>query len=52
MACLKCNSLEAQMHHEDYNNPMLVFWMCPECRVQYHKEINQTDRRQAQESRP
>jgi len=35
--CEKCGSPESQMHHEDYNRPTDVTWLCRECHLDHHK---------------
>lgn len=30
--CNRCNALcKPQAHHEDYNNPLIVIWLCVKC---------------------
>ncbi len=47
--CEWCGETEKiQAHHEDYNYPMDVTWLCPKCHGQRHREIN-AERRDNQE---
>lgn len=34
--CVKCGSLKAEMHHEDYDKPMEVIWLCKPDHVLLH----------------
>lgn len=36
--CIICNSIDSQMHHEDYTKPLEVIWMCRKCHLNYHKK--------------
>ena len=37
--CENCISTEAgQAHHNDYNKPLNVTWLCPACHKQWHKD--------------
>lgn len=40
LPCEKCSSVKSHGHHEDYNKPLEVIWLCPKNHVQRHKEIN------------
>ena len=31
--CQNCGSLESQMHHPDYNQPLFVSWLCRSCHL-------------------
>lgn len=35
-ACQKCGSEKAEMHHEDYNMPLSVIWLCRTCHIELH----------------
>ena len=37
--CEKCGSEKVVAHHEDYNTPLDVVWLCQACHVQRHMEI-------------
>ena len=34
--CLVCGNKEVLAHHEDYNNPLKVIWLCEEHHKDYH----------------
>ena len=34
--CAICNSPNSQMHHEDYDRPTVVVWLCRPCHLDYH----------------
>lgn len=34
--CEKCGKAEVQMHHEDYDRPDVVAWLCQRCHVRHH----------------
>ena len=36
--CFRCGKPKTEGHHPDYNKPLLVVWLCPEChRVEHAK---------------
>jgi hypothetical protein len=39
LACEKCGSNKSVGHHEDYDKPLDVIWLCDICHKQRHKEI-------------
>ena len=39
--CERCGSEKSLAHHEDYDYPLLVMWLCQPCHKQRHKEIDQ-----------
>lgn len=38
--CCRCNNLKSLAHHEDYEKPLDVMWLCQPCHKQRHKEID------------
>lgn len=39
--CVRCGEIKSLAHHEDYDKPLDVMWLCQPCHKQRHKEINQ-----------
>ena len=39
--CEKCGSMDSEMHHEDYDSPLVVTWLCRRCHLDRHESINQ-----------
>lgn len=35
--CENCGSPRSQMHHENYNNPLDVVWLCRPCHMTLHR---------------
>lgn len=42
--CERCGADEVQAHHEDYNFPLAVSWLCSKCHGERHKEMNRLKR--------
>lgn len=43
--CLVCGSRkEVQAHHEDYNRPLDVIWLCRQCHAFFHNEKRSEER--------
>lgn len=40
--CIKCGEEKSVAHHEDYDKPLEVIWLCHPCHKQRHKEIKKT----------
>ena len=40
MNCERCGAEKSLAHHEDYNKPLEVIWLCQPCHKQRHVEIN------------
>ena len=38
--CCRCGDVKTVAHHEDYDRPLDVMWLCQVCHKQRHKEIN------------
>lgn len=38
--CVRCGEQKSLAHHEDYDKPLQVMWLCQPCHKQRHKEIN------------
>ncbi len=37
--CILCSSMNTVKHHEDYNKPLNVLWLCRTCHGQYHNNV-------------
>ncbi len=37
--CERCESEKSLAHHEDYDKPLDVMWLCQPCHKQRHKEL-------------
>lgn len=37
--CVRCNETKSLAHHEDYDHPLVVMWLCQPCHKQRHKEL-------------
>lgn len=40
MNCERCDAIKAYAHHEDYDKPLDVMWLCQPCHKQRHTEID------------
>lgn len=38
--CEKCGSKDSEKHHEDYDKPLLITWLCRPCHLDLHRKIN------------
>ena len=38
--CIKCNNPKSQGHHEEYNKPLEVIWLCDLHHKELHKQLN------------
>ena len=41
--CERCGNKNSLAHHEDYDKPLIVNWLCQPCHKQRHKEILKGD---------
>lgn len=39
--CVRCSSVKSVAHHEDYDKPLEVMWLCDPCHKQRHKELKE-----------
>jgi len=37
--CIRCGDEKSMAHHEDYDKPLEVMWLCQPCHKQRHKEL-------------
>ena len=38
--CERCGDEKSLAHHEDYDQPLYVMWLCQPCHKKRHKELN------------
>jgi ribosomal protein S27AE len=41
LPCVRCGETKSLAHHEDYDEPLNVMWLCQPCHKQRHKEIKE-----------
>jgi len=41
MPCCRCKEVKSLAHHEDYDKPLEVMWLCQPCHKQRHKELKE-----------
>jgi ribosomal protein S27AE len=39
--CTRCGEKKSVAHHEDYDKPLEVMWLCQPCHKQRHKELKE-----------
>ena len=39
--CCRCGEAKTVAHHEDYDKPLEVMWLCQPCHKQRHKELKE-----------
>jgi len=39
--CVRCDETKSIAHHEDYDHPLVVMWLCQPCHKQRHKELKE-----------
>lgn len=37
--CERCDSVKSLAHHDDYDKPLAVMWLCQPCHKERHKEL-------------
>ena len=40
-SCIRCGEDKSIAHHEDYDKPLEVMWLCQPCHKQRHKELKE-----------
>jgi hypothetical protein len=40
-SCQRCGNAKTEGHHEDYDKPLDVMWLCTPCHKQRHKELKE-----------
>lgn len=40
--CLFCSEVKVHAHHQDYNKPLDVIWLCPRCHHRLHAHFPET----------
>jgi len=41
LSCERCGDEKSLAHHEDYDLPLVVMWLCQPCHKQRHKELRE-----------
>lgn len=41
MPCARCGKSKTVAHHDDYDKPLDVMWLCTPCHKQRHKELKE-----------
>ncbi len=41
--CEVCGNIKVEAHHDDYNKPYCVRWLCFKCHREHHKQLKETD---------
>lgn len=44
--CSECGNPEAQAHHENYDKPLDVIWLCKDCHVHLHNVSREKNKKQ------
>lgn len=39
LPCIKCGDVNSEMHHEDYDKPLDIMWLCRSCHLEHHKNV-------------
>lgn len=46
LPCEKCGDPKVESHHDDYNKPYDVRWLCFKCHRNHHKEVDENRTRE------
>jgi len=38
-SCAECGKEQGEAHHPDYNEPLLIVWLCPDCHRALHRRL-------------
>ena len=41
MPCMRCGQQKTEAHHDDYDKPLEVMWLCTPCHKKRHKELKE-----------
>jgi len=41
--CERCGEINVEGHHEDYDKPYELMWLCKKCHMERHKELGSFD---------
>ena len=41
LPCEQCNNPSSEAHHEDYNKPLIVKWLCRSCHIKLHYQLSE-----------
>jgi len=41
LPCVRCKAEKSLAHHEDYDKPLEIMWLCQPCHKQRHKELKE-----------
>jgi len=36
--CFECGNPKTEIHHPDYNQPLLIIWLCRKHHLEYHRQ--------------
>ncbi len=39
LPCEMCNDINSEAHHQDYNEPEQIKWLCRKCHLQLHNKL-------------
>lgn len=41
LPCANCGIEQSQQHHPDYDEPLLIVWLCRDCHIELHRRANE-----------